>query len=68
MTKTETWGVWCEIDGMLGHRCNWLKNGGKLAIYATRDGAEAEACRLNNRYADHPRASFCYSAHSNPRN
>lgn len=66
--KTETWGVWCEVDGRLGYRCAWLKEGGKLAVYATRDEADAEARRLNDRNANNPRASFCYSARSNPRN
>lgn len=54
--------IWCEVwGGVTGSRAAWLKQNGEIADFATREAAEAEAARLNDRTKDNPRASFSYS-------
>jgi hypothetical protein len=58
-------GIWCEVwGGVTGHRAMWLKADGKLAEYATREEADAEAQRLNKERNSNPyrKADFSYTA------
>jgi hypothetical protein len=64
---TRIWGVWCEVwGGVTGSREAWLKADGKVATFATKEEADAEARDQNNRTANNPRASFRYSARQQP--
>lgn len=63
---SKTFGIWCEVwGGVTGPREAWLKdNDGLRRVFATRDEAEAEAARLNDKFGRNPnrKAEFSYTA------
>jgi hypothetical protein len=61
MTK---WGIFCEVwGGITGRRSAWLKSNGKLAVFSSREEAEAEAKLCNDKTNGNPHrtASFAYT-------
>lgn len=63
--KPASWGVWCEVwGGVTGRREAWLKQNGKVALFATRGAAAGEAARHMSRQmgAPHRTANYRYSA------
>lgn len=35
------YGIWCEVNGRMGYRQNWLKRGdGEIAEFLTNPGAD----------------------------
>jgi hypothetical protein len=61
--------IWCEVcGGVTGSRAAWLKHNGKIAEFATREEAEAEAAYYNKTANGNPyfasTASFRYTVRS----
>jgi hypothetical protein len=61
--RDETFGIWCEVwGGVTGSRAAWMKADGQLVRFGSREAAEAEAARLNERLnGPNARASFNYT-------